>query len=231
MRRTLVSAVFTACLCMAVPADADTTVTVDQNAPWLGFINFFELPSNGGAYVFGSGWAVPDLVAVFDDPSSDLTLYPTPIGTSDSFWYVGGVGMPGAQGNKIAEANLYVEVTDGLGGQTVTFDGSVLSNTLVSPYTSVAFIKDFAPDYSSFNVTSVPLTPGAFSISLATSGDPGRHVQYGFTTTGPNVFPTDIQTKGNVVIATVIPEPASVLLAAMAAIACVGLIRPRRQSH
>ena len=34
-------------------------------------------------------------------------------------------------------------------GQTLTFKGNVLSNSLVSPYTSVAFIKDFAPDYSS----------------------------------------------------------------------------------
>ena len=70
--------------------------------------------------------------------------------------------MPGATGNKITDANLYVEEADTLAGQTVTFKGEVLANTLVDPYTSVAFIKDFAPDFSSFNMATVALTPGVF---------------------------------------------------------------------
>lgn len=227
----ILAAVGGAFLCSAIRAQADTTVTVDQNAPWVGFINFSELPSNGGAYVFGSPWAVPDLVAVFDNPASKLSIYATPIGTSDGFWYVEGSGFPGAHGNKIADANLYVEETDTLAGQTVNFEGTVLANTLVDPYTSVAFIKDFAPDYSSFNVSTVALTPGAFSVSLATDPGAGRHVQYGFETIGPNVFPTDLQSKGNVMIRTVVPEPASLLLAGMAALACVGLGKRKRAAH
>ena len=47
---------------------------------------------------------------------------------------------------------MYVQSDSALSGQHLTFTGNVLSNTLVSPYTSVAFIKDFAPDFSS-NVT------------------------------------------------------------------------------
>jgi hypothetical protein len=194
-------------------------------------MNVSDLPSDGGTYQFGSPWATNDLVSVFDNPNSTLSLYAAPIGTSDSFWYVGGVGMPGAAGNKNMSANLFVETTDVYNGQTLTFEGTVLSNTLVSPYTSVAFIKDFAPDFSSFNQVTVPLTPGPFSISLAADIGSGRHVQYGFETIGPNVFPTDLASKGNVVIGTVIPEPASVLLAAMAALACVGAVRLPRRSR
>jgi hypothetical protein len=135
------------------------------------------------------------------------------------------------------DANMYVEIGS-LPGQTLTFEGNVLANTLFgnvdangNGWTSVAFIKDFAPDFSSVNVMTVPLTPGPFSVSLATAAGPGRHVQYGFETIGPNVFPTDLASKGNVMIATVvptIPEPATALMAGMAAIAGVGLLRRRK---
>src|SRR5204863_7842719 len=109
----------------------------------------------------------------------------------NDYCYIGG-GGPGAIGSKIMDANMYVEIGS-LPGQTLTFNGTVLANTLVGStdplgngWTSVAFIKDFAPDYSSFNQQTVALTPGAFSISLATVNDPARHVQYGFETIGPD---------------------------------------------
>ena len=133
-----------ALLCAAGRVDADTTVTVDPAAPWIGFMNVFELPSNGGGYVFGSGWGTADLAAMFSGPV--LTLAPNTIGDPNPFWYTPS-GGPGATGNKIMDANMYVEPAGSLPGQLVTFKGNVLSNSLVSPYTSVAFIKDFAPDY------------------------------------------------------------------------------------
>jgi hypothetical protein len=110
------------------------------------------------------------------------------------------------------DANLYVETTGLYTGQTVTFTGLVLANTLVSPYTSVAFIKDFAPDYSSFNIITAPLVNGVFSINLLTVNDPARHIQYGFETIGPNVWATDVAAKGSVQI-TVVPEPSTLALA------------------
>src|SRR5687767_14586187 len=131
-------------------ADAATIVTPEPSDPWLGFMNVFELPSNGGGFVFGSPWGTADLTATWS--GANLTLGAAPINTSDGFWYQGGTGGPGAAGNKNMEANMYVEETGPLSGQEVTFTGIVSSNTLVSPYTSVAFIKDFAPDYSSFNI-------------------------------------------------------------------------------
>lgn len=206
------TAVIAALIGCVAPASAQTTVTVLPGANWLGFMNVSELPENGGAFVFGSGWGTADLVATFS--GDELTLAPNQIGDPDPFWYQGG-GGPGAPGNKIMEANMYVEETGTLNGQTVTFTGNVLSNTFTSAHDSVAFIRDFAPDYSSFDEVTVPLTPGVFSISLATNADPGRHVQYGFTTTGVNVWATDVAPFGTAVI-TAVPEPATIGLLACA---------------
>jgi hypothetical protein len=199
------------------------TVTVDKGATWLGFMNVFELPSNGGAYVFGSPWGTSDLAAVFSGDM--LTLSPNTIGDPDPFWYQGG-GGPGAPGNKTMDANMYVQQDGPLAGQTVTFEGNILSNSLVSPYTSVAFIKDFAPDFSSSFSVTVPLSPGPFSLSLATINDPNRHVQYGFETIGPNVWITDVGAYGSVQIGAV-PEPAGLCLAGIATIGCM-IFRRRR---
>jgi hypothetical protein len=188
---------------------ADVTVGVDSGASWIGFMNVFELPSNGGGYVFGSSWGVPDLCATFS--GSILTLTPNTIGDPNPFWYTPS-GGPGATGNKTMDASMYVETTGVFTGQTLSFTGSVLANTLVSPYTSVAFIKDFAPDYSSSISITAPMVNGVFNISLATINDPSRHIQYGFETIGPDVWITDVASKGLVQI-TAVPEPSFVALA------------------
>jgi hypothetical protein len=218
------AAVCCAILFFAAEAKADATVTVNPAATWNGFVNVFELPSNGGGFVFSSGWGTADLTATFSGPV--LTLGPNSVNDPSTFWYQGG-GAPGNPGNKTVDANMYVEVNDNsLAGQNVTFTGNVLSNTLISPYTSVAFIKDFAPDFSSFNVTTAPLTPGVFSITLATNAGLGRHVQYGFETIGPNVWVTDRGPVGNVQV-TAIPEPAALTLVALAGVLAAGGIRRR----
>lgn len=209
MRRFL--SVLVAGLLIGSAANAATVTIDDSTAPWQGFMNVFELPENGGGFVFGSGWGIPDLVAVFDDASSTVTLSPNTIGDPDPFWYQGG-GAPGHRGNKVMEANLFQQVDDGsLSGQTVTFQGTVLANTYTSAHTASVFIRDFAPDFSSFNETILPVTVGAFSIDLVTDPAPGRHVQWGLQSKGENVWVTDVAPFGNVVFAT-IPEPASLVL-------------------
>ena len=176
-------------------------------------MNVFEIPSNGGAYVFGSSWGTVDLCATWGGPV--LTLSPNTIGDPNPFWYTPS-GGPGSVGNKIMDANMYVETTGLYPGQTLTFSGNVLANTLVgnvdangNGWTSVAFIKDFAPDYSSFNISTMPLVAGEFNVSLATVNDPARHVQYGFETIGPDVWITDVGQYGSIQI---IPEPCSLAL-------------------
>jgi hypothetical protein len=184
---------------------ADVTVTVDPSKPWLGFMNVFDLPDDPftpNQLKFSSAWGVADLVAAFaPSPSNTLTLSPNviapPGGLSDTFWF-----RPDESGNKSMEANLYVELNGGLGGQTITFNGSVAANSLTSAHTVIAFIKDFAPDYSSSVQSTVALTPGDFSISLATIDDPARHVQYGFQMLGENVWAANVAPFGSVTINT-----------------------------
>lgn len=188
-------------------------------AGWQGFMNVFNLDNS---YVFSSGWGVPDLRTEFNDGAGTMTLFPNSIGDANPFWYLPS-GGPGSVGQKLMEANCYVQVDDGsLSGQTVTFQGSVLSNTFTSAHVAQVFIRDFAPDYSTFNETIVPLGSGNFSINLATDPGAGRHVQYGFQVKGVNVWITDIAPFGNAVIAT--PAPG-----AMAALGLAGLVAGRRR--
>jgi hypothetical protein len=205
-------------LLSAAGASAANVGVSNGAAPWLGFMNVFDL---GGNYQFSSGWGVGDLCATFNDGAGTLTLSPNTIGDPNPYWYIGG-GGPGAPGNKIMEANLYQEATDIYNGQTLTFSGEVLSNTFTSAHVATIFIRDFAFDYSSFNESVIPLVPGAFSVSLATDPGSGRHVQWGFQVKGVNVWVTDTAPFGNAVIAT--PAPG-----AMALLGLGGMIAGRRR--
>ncbi len=205
------------------PASA-VTVALDPGASWQGFMNVFNLPSAGGAFQFGAQWGVADLNSSWS--VTTLTLSPNTIGDPNPYWY-NPSGGPGSTGNKIMEANMYVEPAGSLPGQTVTFNFTVSTNTLTGAHTAFAFIKDFAPDFSSAVSTVIPLTPGAKSLSLATINDPARHVQYGFQMVGPDVWFTDVAPFGSVVLVpTAVPEPATfALLGTVAA----GLLTARRR--
>jgi hypothetical protein len=209
------------------PAAQALDVTVSAAGLANGFMNVFELPSNGGGYVFGSSWGVADLAASFSGDT--VTFGVNSVNDPSSFWYTPS-GGPGAAGNKTMEANLYGQYDDVLAGQTLIFSGTVVSNTLDGAHAAFIFIRDFAPDFSS-NVSSViPLTPGDFSLSLALLDEPGRHVQYGITVTGPNVWITEAPAAGAVVVGpAAIPEPSSYALLGGAAIGLltVGLRRRR----
>ncbi|TWT97748.1 hypothetical protein Pla108_19000 [Botrimarina colliarenosi] len=236
MIRTLVALTLFA----AAPWAQGATVTVaDSTGPWQGYMNVSELPENGGGFVFGNSWGVPDLVANFDDGAGTLALSPNTIGDVNEFWYQNTTGTaadptnpggPGQRGNKVMEANLYIEVgDDSLAGQTVTFEGTVLSNTYTAAHSASIFIRDFAPDYSSSNDIFVPVSPGPFSVSLVTDPGLGRHVQYGFQSKGENVWVTDTAPFGSVVIGTVgvVPEPTTAAIVGMLGLA--GFATKRRR--
>ncbi|PWU19219.1 MAG: hypothetical protein C5B50_07150 [Verrucomicrobia bacterium] len=204
------------------------SLTVDPSAGWIGFMNVFETPQHGGAYVFGQAWGTADLTATFSGPV--LTLGPNTIGDPASFWYSPS-GGPGSVGNKSMDANMYVETTGVYTGQTLTFNGTVLSNTLFgnvnqlgNGWTSVAFIKDFTSSYALSASVTAPLVNGFFNISLLTSSDPTHHIQYGFETIGPDVWATDVAPYGNIQI-TAVPEPSMVALFGLGVLA---LIHSRR---
>lgn len=201
--------------------------TVDPGATWLGFMNVFNVGGPGygmagaGGYVFGGTWGTPDLRASFAGPV--LSLKANTIGDPNPFWYTP-AGGPGSTGNKIMEANFYQQFDGPLAGQNVTFAGNVLGNSLLGPvdaagrgWTAVAFIKDFAPDYSSSVTTAVPLTSlGVFSISYNAINDPARHVQFGFQVIGPDVWAGDPLSIPSIDV-TAVPEPTSLALAGIGA--------------
>ncbi len=192
-------------------------VTIDSATMTNGYMNVFELPSNGGAYVFGSGWGVADLSATFTTASS-VTFAPNSIGDPNPFWYTP-AGGPGSTGNKIMEANLYAQPADGTySGQTINFSGNVPAFTLQTgtnpnvDYTFQAFIRDFAPDYSSVVEQTAPITgTGPFLVSLTAINDPARHVQYGLQMKGADVWITDVAAKGSVTV-TAVPEPSAIAM-------------------
>lgn len=213
--KSTVAALVLICACASTKA---ATVGVDPGASWQGYMNVFNLPQAGGAYQFGSAWAVADLRATWAGPV--LTLSPNTIGDPNPYWYTPS-GGPGAVGNKIMDAQMYVETTGVYSGQTLTFAGEVLSNTLVGHYdankngwTSVAFIKDYAPDYSSSTSVTVPLVNGQFSLALGLDPNPARHVQWGFETIGPDVWITDVERYGSIRVAaaSTVPEPAAFVI-------------------
>lgn len=207
MKAFAIVALLALLLPLASPVQAQS-YTLDPGVIANGFMNVFEL--DGSTYVFGSPWGFADLTAVFS--GSVLTLGPAPINDPDPFWYIGG-GAPGAPGNKIMEAVSYAEYLDGsLAGTTVTFAFEVLSNSF-SDHVVAAFIRDFAPDFSSANQVVEPLTSlGTYILQLNTINDPARPVQYGFIVRGANVWPTDVGLYGTMQIgpeATVSTEDSS----------------------
>jgi hypothetical protein len=199
LRRLLVTILFIGVfLGVAIKGYSDTNMTVNPGLNWIGYENWFANWSDasngvvaGGTYLAGN---TADLPATFS--GAVLTLAPN---TSPA---------PGYTPGYIMEANMYVG-DDSLGGQTVTFSGIVLSNTLQSPYFAQAWIKEFNPGFGLLTVTTTNLAPGAFSISLATSGAAGDHIQFGFWTYGPVADPDNA--LGSVQI-TVVPEPSSIAL-------------------
>jgi hypothetical protein len=215
-----------AILLAATPVvNAQQTYTVDPTQNWIGYMNVFELPQNGGGYDFGSPWAPAALDASFSGPT--LTLTPNsnidqtdPI---DSYWWQA-PNDGTTPGNHIMAASMYVEQGNYSGG-VVDFTGNVLQNTLVSPYTSVAFIDDFTPSYSLVNTITAPLVNGVFNISL--NINPGDVLQYGFITTGPNARVAALPGLGDVEVAGV-PEPSSIALIGAGAAGLLGLRRSRK---
>jgi hypothetical protein len=190
----------------------------------FGYMNVYNLPENGGGYVFGSNWGIPDLKASFDD--SVLTMSPNAIEDPDPFWYTPS-GGPGSSGNKIMQANVYADETAPglLTGQTVIFEGAVVENTLTDAHEAVAYIRDSAPDYETWTEITVPLDSGLFNVALTTQSGVGRHVHYGIRMTGVNVWETDVAPYGSIVIEA-IPEPSSIAMIGL--VGCLGVFVRRR---
>ncbi len=193
---TLLSLLFTSSFMVA-----QNTVTVDGSAEFLGFANVLETPANGGAFVFGSPWAVEDIKSVIDVSGNTVTLFPNfntyDENPTDPFWVDQVTGI----GNKVFEGNTFNENNTDLVGEELTFQAEVQSFTLDPDYEVKAFIKVFNADFSVLKEESVVLTEtGNFSITYTNVEPEDTTIQYGFSVTGINANPDDEATLGNVVM-------------------------------
>lgn len=176
--------------------EAQNTVEVDANATFIGYANVFDLPADGGAFVFGDFWGVPDLKTVVDPGAGTITLQPnfSAWDPADPFWVEGG------EGNKTFEGNTYVE-DNALVGAELTFNGGVVSNTIDAGYEVIAFIKVFNADFSVLKEETSALSAGSnFSVVYTNVEAEDAFVQYGFKVTGPNADPADEGALGSVVV-------------------------------
>ncbi|MDG5491348.1 T9SS type A sorting domain-containing protein [Psychroserpens sp. SPM9] len=204
-----------------LPANAQTNINFDATSfspdpagTGLAFMNVANLPApdGDGAFQFGSGWGIADLIAILDTGSNTVTLKPNRIGDPAEYWQGDGTQL---RGNKIMDANHYIEDAT-LNGTSFTFNASVVSNTLnntgIAPYdfSFTAFIKVFAADFSSVlasDIIDLRSTSGDFTLTMdATGFTSGEHIQYGFQMIGPNInldmsFDAAYDNLGSIVVA------------------------------
>jgi hypothetical protein len=197
---------------------AQTQLLLDPTQDWVGYMNWFNLPSQGGAYVSGGTWGNADLRANYfpvTSPHSEVIIQPcTNVWeTKDTYW----VQADGLSPNKQMDASYYVQ-NDTLEGQNLTFSGSCISNTFSGAYTSTVFIKEFNSSYTVINSAVTTGTNGQpFSITLQTGG--GTHIQYGFETIGPDADPTNLPNLGVAIYQVQVPAIEASTLSGQAVVA------------
>jgi hypothetical protein len=181
-------------------------ISADASDNWIAFMNVSDLPADGGAYQFGSFWAVTDAKTTLDVASNTITLQPNfntyADNPTDPYW----VNQSTLAGNKQMEASTFVEPGPTFNGSDLTFSGSVISHDLDSGYTAQFFVKalDSLAGYSDAlagaYITDLPMS-GVFTVTVPAAELPsGLLIQYGFVITGPNANPADEAALGSVVI-------------------------------
>jgi hypothetical protein len=185
---------------------AQNNVTFSANDSWVGYVNVFETPANGGGYLWGSPWGIADLQTTINTGANTMTLQPNfnlyAADPTDAYW----VDQSTGEGAKYISASTYVEPGPTFNGSALTFEGDVLSNNLdLTKYEAKFYIN--ALDSTNGYVNTIPgktfniPASGHFSVS-ATAGElpVGMIIQYGFTIYGRNANPTNEAALGSIVI-------------------------------
>ena len=207
---------------------------------WVGYMNVFNNDGGSqGGFVFGQGWGVADLktTVTTSNPGTiigdQLVLQPNfntyTDNPGDPFWRDNAGAGPG--GNKWMEANTLVE-TNPLAVTSYTLQGTVDANDLdTNLYTAEAFIKVLDPDQGFATVLNDRITlptAGPFVVTSDLSLYQGLILQAGFTMNGLNANIVNEAAYGSVSVS-VVPEPASVGLAALGLAGLAGMARLRRR--
>jgi len=161
---------------------ASVTKNVSASAATMTNPYLYDTTFGGAA----NGGGLPSLNASYS--GTTLTFAPSTYGSIEGDNYVATLYDTDASlpGNAYAPSRI-------------VFTGNCLSSTLDAGYTAVAFIRDFAADYSSSTTASVPLTNGQpFSVEL-TCDDSTHHIQWGFEMSGVAV--ANNSSLGNVQLA------------------------------
>ena len=116
-------------------------------------------------------------------------------------------------------SDIYTENASFSAGDSVVFNGTLVSDTLASPYkeNAIIFIKDYDTSWGFHGIYSVnisTLTNGqVFSVTLPSVFGSGDHVQYGMEWAGPPVRSANAASYGSAMISTnggVITPPGNV---------------------
>ncbi len=218
MKKLTTSTILAALLLGGALQSQAADFVVDPSYSWTGWMNVYDNVNGApGSWLWGSSWGTYDLQAYWMGSTLVLAPNTNTYNPNDSYWV-----NPDGSGAKWMEANFYVDLGAAGGGQTITFSGYTIQNTLVSPYSSVAFVKEFTPGYGWVGMTTAPLVSGSpFSVSRAIGA--GNLAQFGFMTTGPNANPNTAPELGTVVI--LVPEPS---MAGLLGLGLAGLMLLRR---
>lgn len=191
--------------------NAQNNIQISATDNWVGYVNVFDMPQDGGGYLFGSSWGLGDLKSTADAATNTLTLQPNfntyADNPTDPYW----VNQTTLEGNKIIEASTYVEAGPALNDNDLTFYGDVLSYTLDTSYQVFFFIKaldslnGYQDALGGSKITPLPSVGAggnpSFSVTATAAEIPaGLIVQYGFTVRGRNGNPLNEQALGSVVL-------------------------------
>jgi len=200
---------------------ANQYVVTDPNFAFYGYENVFTnglnatiqppyvsqfLGSGGG----GKGGAFPNNSSV--DTSGTLTIgaddWPdvtSPYNTDTLIW-ADASGTSAAICKTISD--IYSENTSFNAGDSVTFSGTLMTDTLASPYkdNAILFIKDYDTSWGYHGLVSVninTLTNGqAFSLTMPSIYGKNDHIQYGLEWSGPPVRAANAASYGAAMIST-----------------------------
>ena len=113
----------------AITMQAQNVVDVSTYNNWVGYMNVFETPANGGGFAFGSSWGLFDVKSEIDSVNQTVRLFPNfnTYDSTDAYW----VNTTTYESNKQMEASTFVESDSIFNGQDLTFQGTVTGLSLI----------------------------------------------------------------------------------------------------